>query len=439
MMGCPACSGNRHSSYLAVLCFVQNLAGPNSHQFEGTGIPACGTRGPPDPLAIAGDVSSDGVEQSPSSPNPGEKRLCDGCPRRRIGTSFLQVTYVNGFYELANLIRGQDTAHITPKTWWTNMKQGWVWDLDDFTVNQFGHPYQGNNYFTTGRANGLSFWESAALTAFGSGTWEYFGETNQASLNDFINTTLGGIALGEMFHRTAWLVRDTHGDRAARACGRRSGATAIDPMTGVNRFISGDASRVSEKPAEMVPSRSGRLRRPPACCGAARTPRTSSRRSIRSSRSICCTAIRRRAAAGRPTTHSPCASTSAAAAAISEVRVRGRLLGQPYQDGALQLMVAQGYQFNKNAAYQFGAESVETSVSTTRDLSPTLFVLDGRVGRSHDSGSGRFGAAARRRLSSPRTRRRTPARACQRDPASTITAPGPTSAVSSTSGTAAST
>jgi hypothetical protein len=109
---------------------------------------------------------------------------CDGCPPRRLGRSFAVVTVVNGFYEMANLIRGQDTAKITPETWWANMKRGWEWDLDDFAVNQIGHPYQGNNYFTTGRANGLNFWESAALTAFGSGTWEYFGETNQASVSE---------------------------------------------------------------------------------------------------------------------------------------------------------------------------------------------------------------------------------------------------------------
>src|SRR5580765_3206866 len=180
-------------------------------------------------------------------------RPCPGCPRRRVGTSLIQATIINGFYELANLIRGQDTAKITPKTWWVNMKRGWEWDLDDFSVNQIGHPYQGNNYFTSGRANGLNFWESAALTAFGSGTWEYFGETNQASLNDFINTTLGGIALGEMFHRTAWLVRDPTKSGKSRTRGEIL-ATVLDPMTGVTRFISGDASRVTEKPADMVPS-----------------------------------------------------------------------------------------------------------------------------------------------------------------------------------------
>src|SRR6187399_599776 len=183
-----------------------------------------------------------------------DPRACAGCPPRRLGAAFLQTTYINVFYELANLIRGQDTAKITPKTWWTNMKRGWEWDLDDFAVNQIGHPYQGNNYFNAGRANGLNFWESAGLTAFGSGTWEYFGETNQASLNDFINTTLGGIALGEMFHRTAWLIRDTRATGRGRMW-KEIGAMAIDPMTGVNRFISGDAEKVSEKPAEFVPTR----------------------------------------------------------------------------------------------------------------------------------------------------------------------------------------
>src|SRR6187549_436327 len=169
---------------------------------------------------------------------PVDTRACPGCPKRRLGTAFLQTTYINVIYELANLIRGQDTAKITPKTWWTNMKRGWEWDLDDFAVNQIGHPYQGNNYFTTGRSNGMNFWESAGLTAFGSTTWEYFGETNQASLNDFINTTLGGIALGEMFHRAAWLVRNTRATGKSRLWSE-IGATAIDPLTGVNRFVSG--------------------------------------------------------------------------------------------------------------------------------------------------------------------------------------------------------
>jgi Domain of unknown function (DUF3943) len=126
-------------------------------------------------------------DQSAGSSNGKEVRACDSCPARRVGTAFLQTTGVNVIYGLANLARGQVTGRITPKTWWTNMQQGFVWDLDDFTVNQIGHPYQGSNYFNAGRANGLNFYESAAVTAFGSSTWEYFGETNHPSLNDFIS------------------------------------------------------------------------------------------------------------------------------------------------------------------------------------------------------------------------------------------------------------
>ena len=180
--------------------------------------------------------------------------VCDGCPKRSVGRAFFQVTMVNVAYGLTNLALGKDLAKVTPKSWWNNMKRGWEWDPDSFSVNQIGHPYQGNNYFTAARANGLSFWESAGLTAFGSGTWEYFGETHRASLNDFINTTLGGIAFGEMFHRAAWLVRDTQATGRQR---RELAATALDPLTGYNRFRSGDASRVSAKPAEFVPTARG--------------------------------------------------------------------------------------------------------------------------------------------------------------------------------------
>ena len=272
------------------------------------------------------------------------------------------------FYEAANLIRGQVTAHITPKTWWANMEQGWVWDLDDFAVNQIGHPYQGNNYFNTGRANGLSFFESAAVTAFGSATWEFYGETNHASLNDFINTTLGGIALGEMFHRAAWLVRDTRATGRGRLW-REIGATAIDPITGVNRFMRGDASRVTDKPADLVPAN---LTATGALGVLWRGTEGNSFTAATGQPFLEVDAIY-----GDPLTgHSRTPYDAFAVrlrfgggAGLSEARVRGRLLGQPFKNDTVQFAVVQSYDFQSNDAYGTGSQSIEAALGVTQDLS----------------------------------------------------------------------
>ena len=296
-----------------------------------------------------------------------ERRACDGCPRRSVGRAFLDTTLVNVLYETANLVRGQVTAKITPKTWWANMEQGWVWDLDDFTVNQIGHPYQGSNYFNAARSNGLSFWESGAITAFGSGTWEYFGETNHASLNDLINTTLGGIALGEMFHRTAWLVRDTRATGRSRLW-KEIGATAIDPLTGLNRFLSGDASRVSDKPAEMVPSRLGGLMSAGVLWRGSNTSAFDSAGDPFLELDLLY---------GDPTTgHSRTPYDAfgvllrfGGGGGFSEAKVRGRLLGQPFRKDRFQLNALQAYDFNKNTAYQFGAQSFNLDAAYLGKLS----------------------------------------------------------------------
>jgi hypothetical protein len=315
----------------------------------------------PQPLA---DALAAKLKQNPWM---AEGRACEGCPPRRVGKAFLQTTVVNVAYELANLGRGQVTAKITPATWWANMQQGWVWDLDDFMVNQLGHPYQGNNYFTTGRANGLSFWESAGVTAFGSGTWEYFGETNHASVNDLINTTLGGIALGEMFHRTAWLVRDTRATGRSRRM-KEIAASVIDPITGVNRFLSGDSARVSEKPPEFVPTQLAGYTSVGALW------RGSNTRAIDSAGEPF---LEMDLLYGDPTegrTRTPYDAFAVrlrfgGGAGFSEARVRGRLLGQPFHGQRFQLNILQAYDFAQNKAYQFGAQSFEVHGAFTGAIS----------------------------------------------------------------------
>jgi hypothetical protein len=299
-----------------------------------------------------------------------DDRACEACPKRRPGRALIDATAVNVLYELANLARGQVTARITPKTWWANLRQGWVWDLDDFQVNQVGHPYQGSNYFNAGRSHGLNFYESAAVAAFGSFTWEYFGETNNASLNDFINTTLGGIALGEAFHRVAWLVRDTRREGRPRLW-REIAATAIDPVTGVNRFISGDASRVSAPPPDLVPSgvtgfaAAGVLWRGvdtqvatasgdpflevdllygDISEGRARTPYDAF-------------TVRLRFGGGAP---------------FSEARVRGRLAGGAFGSRGLQAGILQTFDYQENGAFQTGSQSVDAALGWTGNMTPAV-------------------------------------------------------------------
>src|SRR4030095_2772248 len=153
----------------------------------------------------------------------------------------------------------------------------------------------------------------------------------------------------------------------------------IDPMNGLNRFISGDAHRISEKPPEMVPSVLA------ATTSAGVLWRGSNTADVESSVDPFAQVdlFYGDLKTGRSRTPYDAFGVRfdfGGGTAISEVRVRGRLIGQPYQNGALQLTLAQGYQFNKNSAYQFGAQTFESVIATTRTWSPTLSVWTGAYG-----------------------------------------------------------
>lgn len=96
---------------------------------------------------------------------------------------------------------GKEYADVDFYSFKDNLTAKWWWDIDDFATNQIGHPYQGSLYFNAGRSNGLSFSESFLIAAFGSLTWEEFGETDDPSINDIITTPYGGAIFGEVMHR----------------------------------------------------------------------------------------------------------------------------------------------------------------------------------------------------------------------------------------------
>jgi hypothetical protein len=293
-------------------------------------------------------------------------RACPACPKRRPGHALFQVFAVNLAFNLINRVRPpeeREQFQVGFKSWWENLKYGFEWDDNAFGVNQIGHPYQGGLYFSAGRANGLSFWESAPLAAFGSAMWEYFGEKNHASVNDLINTTAGGMALGEMLHRAGWLVRDPTKTGKER---RRSEILAmlIDPITGLNRFISGDAGKVSEKPADLVPSRTvGDLE-------AGVLWRGDNTKAVNSAGEPYAQLNMGYGELARSPYRQPYDAFTVSlrlggGAKISEATIRGRLYGRFVgKDNSSQFLVLQAYDFVSNQAYEFGGQSVVTAVAS---------------------------------------------------------------------------
>ena len=296
------------------------------------------------------------------TPKPDPRRACDDCPIRRLARPFVESMLLNVMYNGINHLRGMEDAKVTPKTWWANMKAGFEWDMNRWMTNQFGHPYQGSNYFTAGRANGMSFWESSAVAAFGSATWEYFFESNRASLNDFINTTLGGITLGEVMYRSAWVVRDP-----SKTSGRREiFAAAIDPISGLERWMSGDMKRVAEKPKSVIPSSLGwQIDMGVLVQGASLFQADAEVRPFVDG-TLFYGDLRR----GRTRTPFDAFDLEIAGGdSLGHAQIHGRLYAAPFgeHDGN-QFTILQTYEFIHNPGYDFAGQGFEAEVSTNRRL-----------------------------------------------------------------------
>ncbi|ULA61858.1 MAG: hypothetical protein LZF60_380070 [Nitrospira sp.] len=129
----------------------------------------------------------------------------------------------------------------------------WVLDNDQFSVNQFLHPYSGSVYFGLARSSGLNFWESSLYSVAGSFLWEIGGEKTNPSINDMIATPIGGTFLGEPLFRMANLLLES--DDGRPGFWRELGAAVISPPTGFNRLVFGDrfdAVYPSHRPATFI-------------------------------------------------------------------------------------------------------------------------------------------------------------------------------------------
>ena len=160
------------------------------------------------------------------------------------GPSFWQaaagVVAVNGLTWFYNWhVQRWDWANVGTQSWWANLRGGFTWDDDVFGANQLAHPYHGSLYFNAARSAGYDFWASTPYVAAGSLSWELFTESVRPSLNDLINTTLGGIALGEAAYRMSSLLTSK-----GPTFGRELGAFAVSPIAQTNAFLRGRGNRV---------------------------------------------------------------------------------------------------------------------------------------------------------------------------------------------------
>ncbi|HMO63398.1 MAG TPA: DUF3943 domain-containing protein [Ferruginibacter sp.] len=151
-------------------------------------------------------------------------------------------------------VRKAEFANISFNSIWHNMQfKNWRWDDNNFNTNQFAHPYHGNLYFNAFRTNGYNFWASSAAAIGGSYIWETCGETHPAAPNDLINTSLGGIALGEMTYRLANRIINNRKKGAGRRLQEITGFL-INPMNGFTRITTGKWGKVYDAdPYENAP------------------------------------------------------------------------------------------------------------------------------------------------------------------------------------------
>ncbi len=209
------------------------------------------------------------IDRHPSTPSPdtlsvGRAPFRDyNLPAESIGFRgyagpILGVVGINVclYWAPTRYIFREDFSYINRETIRDNLGSPFVVDIDDFGVNQIGHPYQGSNYFTTARAAGLGYWESLPYVFFGSLQWEIFMENEPPSSNDLITTTIGGQAVGEVLHRVSNLILDESTGGAERVY-RETAAFVINPFGGVNRLVTGRMS--ARGPAPLRPPTDYRL------------------------------------------------------------------------------------------------------------------------------------------------------------------------------------
>ncbi|NUO63752.1 MAG: DUF3943 domain-containing protein [Gemmatimonadaceae bacterium] len=205
-------------------------------------------------LLLAAASTRAGAQQLRPPAAPDSARKCAECSgRKRLPAAAGELLAFEAIpYSFNRWVARIDWGQTTTRTWSYNLHHGWVWDTDHFAINQFAHPYSGNLYFNSARNNGYDFWQSAPFALVGSVLWEYFGETTRPSINDLVNTTLGGITLGETTYRLSSIILDARATGRERVL-REIGAALVDPPRGLARGLHGEWGKVGPNAFDRLP------------------------------------------------------------------------------------------------------------------------------------------------------------------------------------------
>jgi hypothetical protein len=180
---------------------------------------------------------------------------------RAISESMLvqMVPWVNNSFIRKNADggRGEDWSRNIGWASWSNAyARSFEWDDNQFVNNQFSHPYHGNLYFNAGRSNGFSYYESMAFAFLNSWIWEHHFETFRPAINDWIKTSMGGSAIGEMTHRMSEKIVDNSAYGSRRTWGE-IGGFLVNPVGGFNRAVTGQMGKHRQNsPTRTIPVRS---------------------------------------------------------------------------------------------------------------------------------------------------------------------------------------
>jgi opacity protein-like surface antigen len=150
-------------------------------------------------------------------------------------------------------VSNAEFAHISLDTVSANFEAGFGYDRDHFSTNQSAHPYHGSLFFNSARTNGFGYWESGAFTFSGSFLWETLMEKEPPSINDLVNTTLGGMTRGEIQYRLSNVILDNTASGSDRFW-REVGGAILNPVGALNRLLRGEMTKDFPNPSDRLPS-----------------------------------------------------------------------------------------------------------------------------------------------------------------------------------------